>query len=152
MFLLPHAPSTLANCYRMHSIRQQRATACAAYASNWLPHAQHTLAKHRIFDDLLLYAQCTLANCYCMRNMCQQFATACAIYASNLLPHAQHTLAKNPFLHDFATACAVCAINLLPYAQCALAKCYRMRSIRQQNAAACAAYASKADHTLILPF
>ncbi len=33
MFLLPHAPSTL-----------QIATACAAYASKGLPHAQHTLA------------------------------------------------------------------------------------------------------------
>jgi hypothetical protein len=57
MFLLPHAPSTLANCYR------------AAYASKGLPHAQHTLAKHRIFDDLLPYAQCALANCYRMRSI-----------------------------------------------------------------------------------
>jgi hypothetical protein len=45
LFLLLHVPSTLANCY-----------ACPAYASNGLPHAQHTLAKHSIFDDLLPYA------------------------------------------------------------------------------------------------
>jgi hypothetical protein len=81
LFLLPHAPSMLANCYHMRGIRKQWATACAAYARNWLPHAQHTLAKHRIFDDLLTYAQCTLA-----------IATVCAAYACELLLYANHTL------------------------------------------------------------
>ncbi len=132
LFLLPHAPSTLANCYHMHSIRQQWVTASVAYTSKWLPHAQHTLAKHRIFDDLLPYAQYTLANCYRMRlrSIRLQFSTVSAVCASKVLPHAQHKLAKNTILHDFATECAVCASKVLPYAQCALAICYRMRSVR----------------------
>jgi len=36
LFLLPHAPSTLAKCYRMRRIRLQFATVCAVYASK--PH------------------------------------------------------------------------------------------------------------------
>jgi hypothetical protein len=50
-----------------------------------LPHAQHTLAKHRIFDDLLPDAQCTLANCYSVRSIRLQIATVCKACASNLL-------------------------------------------------------------------
>ncbi len=75
--LLAHALSTLANYCT---------TACAAFTSSGLPHAQHTLTKHRIFDDLLPYAQYMLANCYHMRSIRLQIATLCEAYASNLLP------------------------------------------------------------------
>ncbi len=151
LFLLPHAPSTLANCYRMRSIRQHWATACAAYASNWLPHTQHTLAKHRIFDNLLPYAQCTLANCYRMRSIrlqihqyakhtlaiCyrkrsvrQQSATACAAYACKQHNFTQFCYRMRSVRQQFATVCEVCASKVLPFAQSALAICYRMRSVR----------------------
>jgi hypothetical protein len=45
LFLLPHAPSMLAKCYRMGRIRLQFARVCAVYASKLLPHAPHTLVK-----------------------------------------------------------------------------------------------------------
>ncbi len=131
MFLLPHAPSMLANCYRLRGIRQQRATACAANASNCLPHAQHTLAKHRIFEDLILYAQCTLANCYRMSSIRQQIATVCKAYASNLLPHSPSTLAICYRMRSIPLQKTDFYTILLPHAPCALAICYRMRSVCQ---------------------
>ncbi len=105
LFQLPHAPSTLANCYRMRRLRQQSATACTAYTCNLLPYAPSTLAKHTILhgfatacsvyaSKLLPYAASTLAICYRMRRIRQQIATVCAVYASNLQPHTPHTLAK----------------------------------------------------------
>ncbi len=72
LFLLPHAPCTLAKCYRMRRIRLQFATVRAVYASKLLPHAPHTLAKNSFLLD---------------------FANVCAVCASNLLPYAPHTLA-----------------------------------------------------------
>ncbi len=105
LFQLPHASSTLANCSRMRRLRQQSATACAAYASNLLPYAPSTLAKHTILhglatacavyaSKLLPYAPSTLANCYRMRRIRQQISTVCAVYAKNLQPHMLHTLAR----------------------------------------------------------
>ncbi len=163
LFQPPHAPSTLANCYRMRRLRQHFATACAAYTSKVLPHAPSTLAKHTILhgfattcavyaSNLLPHAPHSLAICYAcdvyvsnlhphtiaicyrMRHIRQQSATACAAYASNLQAYAPHTLA-----------------NLQAYAQHTLPKthfyntlvCYRMRHLRQQFATVCAAYASK---------
>ncbi len=119
MFLLPHAPSTLANCYRMRS-----------NASNWLPSAQQTLAKHRIFDDLLPYAKCTLANCYRMLSIRYQIATVCEAYDSNLLLHAPSTLAICYRMRSIRLQKTYFYTILLPQAPCALAICYRMRSVR----------------------
>ncbi len=46
LVFLPLAPyNTLANCYRMRSVRWQIATVCAVCASNLLPYAQCTLTK-----------------------------------------------------------------------------------------------------------
>ncbi len=129
--VLPHAPHTLAICYRVRRLRQQN----TQFYTVLLPHASHTLA-----------------NCYCMRRLRQQFATP---YASKVLPHAPSTLIRVLRVYPFvlATACAVYASKLLPYAAYAsnllayapytLASFYRMRRIRQQSATACAAYASK---------
>ena len=83
------------------------ATACAIYASKLLPHAQHTLAKHRIFDNLLPYAQCTLANSYRMRSISLQIATVCEAYAKNLLPHAPSTLAICYRMRSYAVVASV---------------------------------------------
>ncbi len=55
-------------------------TVWAVYASNLLPHAQHTLAKNPYLHDFatacsvcasnfLPYAQCVLVKCYCMRSI-----------------------------------------------------------------------------------
>jgi hypothetical protein len=74
LFLLPHAPSTQANCYRMHRLRKQIATACTVCASKLLPNVQCVLAncEHNfmqfdtILHDLLLHVQCALAICYRM--------------------------------------------------------------------------------------
>ncbi len=52
LFLLHHAPSTVANCYRMRSLRWQFATVCAVCASNW-----HTVCAV-CANNLLPYAHC----------------------------------------------------------------------------------------------
>ncbi len=107
MFLLPHAPSTLANCYRMRSVRQQIATVCAVCASKFLPYAQRALANcehhftrfYTILRDLLRYAQCALAIGYHMRSVRQQFATVCAVYANK----ANHMLILPIYLNQVLT-------------------------------------------------
>ncbi len=122
LFQLLYAPPTLANCNRMRRLRQQSATACAAYASNLLPYAPPTLAKHTILHGF----------CYRMRRLRQQIATVCTAYASNLLPHAPPTLANccrmRRLRQQFATICAAYACNLLPHAPSTLTnskyKCY----------------------------
>jgi hypothetical protein len=134
LFLLLHASCTLANCYHMRSIRQQSAKACTAYASKVLPHAQHTLAKHRIFDNLLLYAQCTLANCYHMRSRRLQIASICKAYARNLLPHAPSTLPICYRMRSIRMQKTQFYTILLLHAPSTLAICY---CIRQQSSTTC---------------
>ena len=140
LFLLPHAPSTLAKCYRMCRIRQQFATVCAVYASK-----THNFTRF----------------CYRMRRVLQQIATLSAVYASNLLPHAPHTLANSYRMRrlrqQFATTYAAYASKVLPHAPSTLTNskykcysslfqamkkfftrfCYRMRHVRQQIATIC---------------
>ncbi len=105
LFQLPHAPSTLANCYHMRRLRQQSAT---TYTCNLLPYAPSTLEKHTILhgfatacavyaSNLLPHAMHMLANCYLMRCLRQQFATVCAVYTSNLQPHAPSTLTNSKY-------------------------------------------------------
>ncbi len=126
LFQLPHAPSTLANCYRMRCLRQQSATACAVYACNLLPYVPSTPAK-----------------CYRMRRLRLQFATVCAVYASKTHNFTRFCYRMRRVRQQIATLCAVYASNLLPHAPHTLANCYRMRCLRQQFATAYAAYASK---------
>jgi hypothetical protein len=84
--------STLAIRFRMRIVREQWATACALYDSNWLPYAHCTLTKHKTFDVVYAYKEQNIL----------RFATVCALYASNLLPYAHCTLAM-------ATTCTVYA-------------------------------------------
>ncbi len=141
LFQLPHAPSTLANCYRMRRLRQQSATACTAYACNLLPYAPSTLAKHTFLhgfatacavyaSKLLPYAPSTLAICYRMRRIRYQIATVCAVYASIC----------NRIRQQSATACAVYTNTRSPSIPYCFS--YRMRHLRQQSATVCGAYAS----------
>ncbi len=151
LFKLPHAPSTLANCYRMRCLCQQSATACAAYPSNLLPYAPSMLAKHTVLHGYIYIF------CYRMRRVRQQIATVCAVYASKLLPHAPHMLANcyrmRRLRQQFATAYAS---KVLPQALSTLTNskykcsclfqtikkiftrfCYRMHHVRQQIATVC---------------
>ena len=116
LFQLPHAPSTLAKCYRMRRIRQQFASVCAVYGSKLLPQAPHTLA-----------------NCYRRRRIRLQFATACAAYACKQLIFTRFCYRMRRLRQQFATVCGAYASKLLPHAPPTLANCYRMRRIRQQS-------------------
>ncbi len=73
-------------CYHMRCLRQQISTAYAAYASNELPHAQHTLAIGYRMRSIRQQSTEYLTICYRMHSICLQIATVCEAYASNLLP------------------------------------------------------------------
>ncbi len=137
LFQLPHAPSTLANLYRMRRLRQQSAT---AYACNLLPYAPSTVAKHTILHSfatacavyaskLLPYAPSTLAICYRMRRIRQQIATICAVSASNLQPHTLAKCYRMRRRHYYVFS-EYTLLFQLPHAPSTLAKCFRMRCIR----------------------
>ncbi len=129
--------------YHMRHLRQQIATACAAYASNGLLQAQHTLAIGYGMRSIRQQSTEYLTICYPMRSVRQQIATVYVAYACKLLQHAKHMLAISyhkrsvrqqsatilPFC--FSTTCAIYASKLLRHAQHTLAMGYRMRSIRQ---------------------
>ncbi len=112
-------------CYRMHSVRQEIATVCAAQACKLLQYAKHTLAI-----------------CYRKPSVHQQGVTAWVAYACKEHNFTRFCYHMRSVRQQFDT---VCASNLLPYAQ---AICYRMRSVRQQSASVCAVYANRADHIL----
>ncbi len=139
----------ICNRMRLRSVRLQFVTACAVYAHNLLPHAQCTLTtcyrmrstvyayKAQNIWRFLSYTAHTLTICFRMRRVRLQFTTACALCRVRL---------------QFATACTGYTYNLLPHAQGTLTIRYHMRRVRLRFATECLEYASKANHTLILPF
>ncbi len=106
IFLL-HAPSTLANCYHMRSVRQQIATVCATCTNKLRTQFYMILHNFTPFatacavcaSNFLPDVQCALAIGYRMRSVRQQFATICSVYANK----ADHMLILPIYLNQVLT-------------------------------------------------